>query len=132
LYSYVCVHVCVCVYVCKSIYICVSVRLRVAAIWTRLVRSRPVRGIRICACYGLDTQVIRRLIHGMIWRFVPVHAVKIRRRFGSKTTSFHVSVCFSIIFSLTVVSSIYILLVLFHMIIWYIIPVCLSISLHET
>ena len=28
----------------------------------------------------------------MIWRSVPVHAVKTKRRFGPKTASFHVSV----------------------------------------
>ena len=43
--------------------------------------------------YGPDTQAIRRPTHGMISRFVPVRAVKTRRRFESKIASFHVSAC---------------------------------------
>ena len=58
--------------------------------------------IRICARCGPDIMVIQRPI-GMIRRPIPVRAVKTRRRFGSETASFHVSVlyflieCFSII-----------------------------------
>ena len=48
--------------------------------------------IQICARCGPDTMVIRRPIYGMIRRPVPVRAVKTRRRFGSETASFHVSV----------------------------------------
>ena len=43
---------------------------------------------------GPDTMVIRRPIHGMIRRSVPVRAVKTRGRFNSKTVSFHVSVLY--------------------------------------
>jgi len=100
---YVGVHVCVCVYILECIrvreYVCVSscVWLRVAALRIRLVRSEPSYRrpgpIRIRAHCGPDTMVIWRPIHGMIRRSVLVRAVKTRRRFGSKTASFHVSVC---------------------------------------
>jgi len=53
--------------------------------------------IQIRARCGPDTMVIRRPIHGMIRRSVPVRAVKTRRRFGSENASFQVSVpCFLI------------------------------------
>jgi len=71
--------------------------------------------IRSCARYAPNTLAIRRSMHRMIQRFVPVHAVKTRRRFGSKTTSFHVSVCSCTIFLFIVVSSINMLLALFYM-----------------
>jgi len=67
-----------------------------------LVRSGPLReirtvtgdpdSIRILARYGHDTMAIRRQAHGMIRISVQVRAVKTRRRFGSETASFHVSV----------------------------------------
>ena len=72
------------------------VRVRVAAFRIRSVRSKPVIGdadpIRTCARYAPDTQRIRRLIHEMIRRLVPVRAVKTERQFGFETASFHVSV----------------------------------------
>jgi len=52
---------------------------------TRCRRSRP--NSNLCR-YGPDTQVIRRPIHGMIRRSVPVRAVKPRQRFGSKPRYF--------------------------------------------
>jgi len=63
----------------------------------------PLQDIRICTRYGPDTLAIRRPIHGMIWRSIPLRALKTRRRFGSKTASFHVSVCSRVIFLFTVV-----------------------------
>jgi len=60
-----------------------------------LVRPDP---IRISPRYGSDTLAIQRPIHEMIWRFIPVHAVKAIRRFGFKIASFHVSV-YSCVFS---------------------------------
>ena len=50
--------------------------------------------IRIHARCGPDKVVIRRPIHGMIRKSVPVRAVKTRWRFSSETALFHVSVCF--------------------------------------
>ena len=79
-----------------------------SAFWIHSVRSGPVAGdldpIQICARYRPNTLAIRRLIHGMICRSVLARAVKTRRRFGSKTTSFHLSVCFCLIFSFTVIN----------------------------
>jgi len=70
--------------------------------------SEPVIGdpdpIRIHVRSGPDTLAIRRLTYEMIGRFVPVHAVKTRRRFGSKISSFHVGVC-SHVFSIFIVAS---------------------------
>ena len=101
---YVCT--CICVHVwstCESMLrvsfnslSSLCVRVRVAAFRIRSVRSRPVVGdtdpIQICTRYGSDTQGIRRLIHEMIRRSVPLRTVKTGRRFDSKTASFHVSV----------------------------------------
>jgi len=62
------------------------------------IRTR-YRRFRFCAPYGPDTLAIRGPTHGMIQRFVPVHAVKIRRRFSLKTALFYVSVCLLIYFN---------------------------------
>ena len=68
-------------------------------------RSRPVwwdldplQEIWIGARYGPNALAIRKPTHGMIRRSVPVRAVKTRRRFGSKTASFYVSVCLLVYF----------------------------------
>ena len=91
IHVYTCIHVSSCVW------------MHVAAVSTRLVRSKPVTGdldpIRIRHCYGPDSQAIQRPTYEMIRRSVTVRAVKIRRQIGSKTASFHVSVC-SHVFSL--------------------------------
>ena len=49
-------------------------------------------------------------IHGMIRRSIPVHIVKTRRRFGSKTASFHVSVYSSVFLYLLLSVCVYMLL----------------------
>jgi len=89
-----------------------------------LRRSGPVAGdpdpIRVRARCGPDAQPIRRPIHGMIRRSVPVRAVKTRWRFGSETAPFHVSVR-SCVF--TVVCMLYMLLLSFHVTFCYILPV---------
>jgi len=91
------------------------------------VRSEPVTRdldlIWICACYERDSLAIQRLTHGMIQRFVLVRTVKTRRRFSSKITSFHVSVCSCIISIFIIVSIIYMLLILFYVTIYFILPV---------
>ena len=107
-------------------FICVC-RLHAIAIRTHSRDSDPIR-IRV-RC-GPDTITIRIPIYGMIQRSVPVRAVKTRRWFGSKIISFHVSVCSCIIFLFIVISIIYMLLVLFHVTVWYIIPVWLHVSFH--
>ena len=100
------------------------------------VRSEAVIGdlelIQICGCYGPDALVIRRLTHKMIRRFVPVRAVKIRRWFGFKTASFHVSVCSCIISLFLIVNIIYMLPVSFHLTVSYIWPVWLPVPFHIT
>jgi len=99
------------------IFICMC-WLRATAFRICSVRSGPVAGdpdpIRIRARCGPNTMVIRRPMSGMIRRPVPVRAVKTRRRFGSETASFHVSVCFCLIFLFTVVYMYYVLLLSFH------------------
>jgi len=103
MYIYVCIGVGMCIlacvymwheYVYGVVYVCVRswVGLHVAAVQTRLVRSGLIIGDSgSCRC-GTDTIGIRRPMHRMIRRSVPVHAVKTRRRFGSETSSFQVSV----------------------------------------
>jgi len=100
---------CACMWVNSPPSLCVW--LRVTAIWTRLWDPDP---IHIRVRYGVDTLAIRRPIHELIQSSVPVRVVKTRRRFSSKIASFHVSVCSYVIFLFIVASSIYILLVLFH------------------
>jgi len=119
-YLYICmyvgVHVCVCTcgmhewvhvwacYVCMLIPLplcvfgCVLQRLR--------TRSRSKLGnMRFRLVFIMDlTLAIQRPTHGMIQRSVPVRAVKTRRRFRFKITSFHVSVWFCVIFLFTIVN----------------------------
>ena len=94
------------------------VRVYVAVFRTLLVRSDPFKEdtdpIRIGARHGSDIQAIRRPILGMIQRSVSVRAVKTRWRFGSKTASFHVSVCYCVF---KVIGMLYMLPLSFHMII---------------
>ena len=100
------------VYLCGRVSMCV--RLYVAAFRTHLVRPGPITETRTFVCWGPDTLTIRRPTHEMIRRFVLVRAVKTRWRFGSKTVSFHVSACYYVISLFTVVSSVYMLLLSFH------------------
>jgi len=103
LYMYVCGYTRLCPYarvgakhvfmfICLCFVTCYSISDSFGMIQT--VAGDP-DSIRIRACCGPDTQAIRRSIYGMIRKSVPVRAVKIRRRFGSETASFHVSVFFS-------------------------------------
>ena len=91
--------------------------------------GRPGPDSDSCRC-GSDTQAIRRPIHGMIRRLVPVHAVKTRRRFGSETASFHVSVRSCAFPYLPLSVCIYMLLLSFHVTFCYILPVLSLVSLH--
>ena len=95
-------------YITVRVYICVHVsscvRLRVVAIRTRLGNPNSIAGVLDCARYGPDTLAIWRPAYEMIWRSIPVHAVKTRWRFGSKIASFLVNVCSYIIFLFTIVS----------------------------
>jgi len=91
------VHTCVCVCV-LCVHGCMLQRYR--PIWWD---PDPLQELWICARYGPDTLAIRRSTNEMIWRFVPVNAVKTRRRFRSKTVSFHVSVYSCIIFFFIIV-----------------------------
>ena len=84
--------------------------------------------IQIRARCGPNTMAIRRSTHEMIHRSVPVHAVKTRRRFGSETASFHVSVRYCVF---TVVGMPYMLLLSFHVTFCYILPVWSLVLLHE-
>jgi len=88
--------------VCKRVFLFTCVLIVCSAITDSFVRSklgnrRPEPDSNLCH-YGFDTLAIRRSTHGMIRRFVAVHAVKSKWRFGSKAASFHVSV-YSYVFS---------------------------------
>ena len=80
---------------------------------TTIIRTRScdpnsvTGGSELCSLWT-DTLAIRIRTYEMIWRSVPIHAVKTRQQFRSKSTSFHVSVCSCIISLLTIVSSVYI------------------------
>ena len=94
-----CVHVYGCMFVWVHTFGCVVQRY--GPVWWDL---DTLREIQICARYRLDTLAIRRPIYGMIRRSVPVRAVKIRWRFGSKIASFHVSVCLLVYFNFSIYS----------------------------
>ena len=87
--------------------------------------------IQTCARCGPDTQAIRRPTHGMIRRSVSVRAVKTRRRFGSETASFHVSVRSFAFPYLPLSVCVYMLHLSFHVTFCYILPVWLLVPLHE-
>ena len=94
--------------------------------WDRTSYRRPGPDSGSCRC-GPDTMGIRRPMHGMVRRPVPVRAVKTRRRFGSETASFHVSVRFCVF---TVVGMPYMLILSFHVTFRYILSVWLLVPLH--
>jgi len=127
-YVYVC-SVCMCTGVCPCEFMC-SVACCSDA--DSFMRPEPVTvdpdPIWNRDCYGHDSQAIRRPIHRMICRSVPVRAVKTRRRFGFKTVSFHVSVCSCIIFLIYCCLYYYILSVSFHVTVWDILPVLLPVT----
>ena len=96
MYTWVCM--CILVYVCMYVgvyicecYVCVlisSLSLSVYMVaWYNVtdpfVRSEQVTGdpdpIQVCASYGPGILAIRRLIHEMIQRFIPVCIVNTRR-----------------------------------------------------
>jgi len=99
---------------------------------TRSCDPDPLREIQSCTSYGFDTQTIQKLTHGMIQRFIKVRVMENRRWFGSKTASFHVSICSCLFSYLPLSVGIYILLVSFHVTFCYILLVWLHGSLHET
>ena len=104
------VHVCLCVYIVECIRVCICMHVWVLSMYLCLYvcvgymlqrfgfvgEIRTVAGdpdpVRIRARCGPDTMVFQRPIHGTIRRSVLVRVVKTRWRFGSETTSFHVSV----------------------------------------
>ena len=132
---YIYVYRCVCIdvwRVCLYMWVCICVYLWVSVYFSCNARTCHAIRIWICSRYGLVTLAIQKPTHGMIQRFVSVRAVKTRQRFGYKIASFHVSICSCIISLFTVVCSIYMLLILFHVIIWYIWPVWLPVPFHVT
>jgi len=106
------------VYVLIPLPLCA--RLRATAFRTRLYDLDLLQELQIGVRYGPNTMAIRRQIHEMIRRLVPVHAMNTRRRFGSKTASFHVSVSSCIIYLFIVVCIVYMLFISFHVTVGYI------------
>ena len=118
-YAYTCICMCVgirvcvrmhvwvlCMYLC--LYVCDGCVLQYfrPVWWDPNPASGDPDPIQIRARCGPDTMAIRRPIHGMIRKSIPVRAVKTRWWFGSKIVSFHVSVCFCLI-SLFIVVNMY-------------------------
>ena len=115
---YTCTRVCLCGFICWVA--CCSVSDSFGEI--RTVSGDP-DPIRIRARCGPDTMVIQRPIHGTICRSVLVRAVKTRRRFGSETASFHVSVRSCAFPYLPLSVCIYMLHLSFHVTFCYILSV---------
>ena len=88
---YVCLAVYTCVYACVYVYICgICMCTGVCSCefmgWVMCCSDPdpfgeldPSQEIQSCARYGPDTLAIRKLTYEMIWRSVPVRAVKTRR-----------------------------------------------------
>ena len=74
------------------------VRLRVTAFWTRSCGPNSITGDSALCPLRTRYTGDSKTIHVIIRRSVSVRAMKTRRRFGSKTASFHVSACSCIIF----------------------------------
>jgi len=129
--------VCMCAgvypYVCTLVFVWVHVLgnmlQRFGLVWWD---PDPLRETRICVHRGLNSQENRRPIHEMIWRLVPVRAMKTRWQFGSKIVSFHMSVCSCVFPYLPLSACIYMVLSSFHVTFCYIWLVWLLVSLHET
>ena len=113
----ICVSICLCACTCMLVYkyvwiimyicLCSCIRVCTVACYRvadSLVRFEPVTGDSDYARCGTDTLAIRKPIHGIIWRSVPIRVVKTRQRFGSKIASFHVGVCSYIIFLFIIAS----------------------------
>jgi len=96
-YAWLCVCIYSCVYiwlgVCTCVFMCTCAHECLVACYSDVdsfVRSELGNGrFGICVRCESDTLAIRRPTHELIRRSVPVHAVKIRWGFGSKTVSFH-------------------------------------------
>ena len=125
---YVCTWVYTYVSVCSGvclvyIYIYLYVLVACCNVQNRLVRSGPLQetGSDLDSYHcGPNIMAIRRPIHEMIRKLVPVRAVKARRRFVPETESFHVSVR-SCVF--TIVGMLYMLHLSFHVTFFHILPV---------
>jgi len=129
---------------CIRIRVCVRLDVRMSSsVWLCATATRIRSVVPSSVTEGLGhnsdlcplwTQYIGdwRPIHGMIRRSVSVRAVKTRRRFGSETASFHVSVRSCAFPYLPLSVGIYILHLSFHVTFYYILPVWLLIPLHET
>jgi len=143
MYVYTCICMCAWVYTYVSVctcrcsvylylFVCVGCVLQYfgSVRWVRTSCRRPGPDLNSCRC-GPDTMVIRRPIHEMIRRSVPVRAVKTRWRFGSKTASFHVSVRSCAFSYLPLSVCIYMLHLSFHVTFCDNLLVWLLVSLHE-
>jgi len=135
MYVYMGVHVCVRMhvwvfsmhlYILVCLVACYSISSSFGEI--RISCRRPGHDSDSYRC-GPDTEGIRRPMHRMIRRSVPVHAVKTRRRFGSETSSFHVSVR-SCVF--IVIDMLYMLPLSFYVTFRYTLLVWLLVPVHET
>ena len=129
----VCMHVCTCTGVCSCEFMClVACHSDADSFVQSTGNRRPGPDPDLCS-QSVDTLGDSKTDYEMIWRFVPIRAVKTRRWFGSKI-AFHFKWVFAfVLFSyLSLSIAISVLLVSFHVTIWYIIPAWLCVSLHET
>ena len=110
--------VCLDFFVCSVAYYSISDPF--GEIRTSCKRSGPDSDRARC---GPDTMVIQRPIYGMSRRSVLVHAVKTRRRFGSETASFYVSVRSCAFPYIPLSVCVYMLHLSFHVSFCYILPV---------
>jgi len=142
-YMLVCMYMCVCIQVCILVYVCVCMWgyiynvyvcdwLRVTAFRTHSDDPNSITGDS--NLYPFWTRCIgdSKIDPWMIRRSVLVRALKTRRWFWSETISFHVSVCSCVFLYLPLSVCVYMLLLLFHVIFYYILPVWLFVILHET
>jgi len=99
---YLCAHIYFCarvgiwMYVCE--FMCLAACYSILGSFTRSeLGNRRFEFVPLWTRYTDDSKTD----HEIIRRFVPIHAMKIIRRFGSKVASFHVSIYFCVIFLFT-------------------------------
>ena len=146
---YVCVYVCIFIYmgvytllyVCVHVYLCARVGMWmcvwfhvfgcVTAFQTRSCDPNSVMGDSNLCCYGPDTLAIRRTTHGMSGDSYQFVQWRPDGDLDPKLRHFMWVFAFVLFPYLPLSIGNCVLLVSFHVIVWFILPVWLCVSLHE-
>ena len=102
---YIRIGVCTYVFMCTCDYMYLVICYSDSDLFVRSepCKRRPRPDLNLWSLWTRSL-AIQKLTHRMIQRFVPVRTVETRRWFGSKTASFHVSVCLLVYFNFSILS----------------------------